>query len=103
MNDINPETAPIWDCLVNVIDPEAGINVIELGLIYKITAAEDRVHILMTMTSPACPMGDLLLSDIEIAVKKVMPPTTEIDVELTFNPLWEPSMMTETAREHFGW
>lgn len=103
MNDINPEIAPIWACLSNVIDPEAGINVIELGLIYKITWLEDRVHILMTMTSPACPMGDLLLSDIELAVKDLVPATTKVDVELTFNPLWSPSMMTAAARDHFGW
>lgn len=103
MNDINPETAPIWDCLVNVIDPEAGINVIELGLIYKITSKEDSVCILMTMTSPACPMGDLLLSDIETAVKNVVSEATKINVKLTFTPLWSPSMMTDAARTHFGW
>jgi len=101
--DRDPNTEPLWNCLNTVIDPEAGINVMELGLIYKITRTENHVHILMTMTSPACPMGDLLLSDIETAVRKVVPATTKIDVELTFNPLWEPSMMTEAAREHFGW
>ncbi len=48
----------LWACLCNVMDPEVGINVVELGLIYKITVTNKDVHILMTMTSAACPMGD---------------------------------------------
>jgi metal-sulfur cluster biosynthetic enzyme len=93
----------LWSCLCNVIDPEAGINVVELGLIYKITVTKYDVHILMTMTSAACPMGDLLINDIEQAISQALPDVTTVNVELTFNPLWDPSMMSETARKHFGW
>jgi metal-sulfur cluster biosynthetic enzyme len=93
----------LWACLCNVMDPEVGINVVELGLIYKITVTNKDVHILMTMTSAACPMGDLLLGDVKQAICEVIPDGVKVNVELTFDPLWDPSMMSEIARKHFGW
>lgn len=98
-----PSKDEILDWLKAVIDPEAGINIVDMGLIYDIHIIEHTLQITMTMTSPACPVGDLLIEDVENCLRSHVLPDTHIKVELSFNPLWEPSMMSEAARESFGW
>ncbi len=89
--------------LKTVIDPEAGINIVDMGLIYDIQWEANKLTLIMTMTSPACPVGDMLLEEVETCLRSHSPPETHIEVELSFNPLWDPSMMSKTARETFGW
>lgn len=98
-----PSVDSIRQALREVIDPEVGMNIVELGLVYDIVVKPDLVHVLVTMTSPACPMGDMILDDIKAVLSKVLPPRTRLDVELTWSPPWEPSMMSEKARRHFDW
>ena len=98
-----PDKTVILSWLKTVIDPEAGINIVDMGLIYDVQYDSQQIMISMTMTSPACPVGDLLIEDVERCIRSHIPPETIIKVELTFNPLWEPAMMSEQARESFGW
>lgn len=91
------------EALHDVIDPEIGMNIVDLGLIYGITVEAGRARIDMTMTSPACPMGEMLLDEVEAALKKVLPTGWEFEIELVWEPPWSPALMSETARTQLGW
>src|SRR5512145_1028594 len=89
--------------LRQVIDPEVGVNIVDLGLVYRIDVGADEIHIEMTMTAPACPMGDMSRDDIDAALDAAIPPEVQLRVDLVWDPPWTPDMMTAEAREHFGW
>jgi metal-sulfur cluster biosynthetic enzyme len=89
--------------LRQVSDPEVGINIVDLGLIYRIDIAPQEIRITMTMTSPACPMGDMIMDDIDAVLDAALPPDIKVAVDLVWEPPWSPEMMTPEAREHFGW
>ncbi|KMQ71792.1 metal-sulfur cluster assembly factor [Chryseobacterium koreense] len=74
--------------LYEVMDPELMVNIIDLGLVYDIDfPAEDKVHVLMTLTSPFCPMGDAIKMGVTNALEKEFP-EIEVEIELTFEPAW---------------
>lgn len=75
--------------LKDVIDPEIGISIYDLELIRKISITENTVHILMTLTSPMCPFADIIISDITDGC--ILAGISEPEIELSFEPLWEPS------------
>ena len=93
----------VRDILRQVIDPEVGRDTVSLGLVYRVEVAPGSLVIEMTMTSPACPMGDMIVNDVHAALAKVLPNTIEPDIRLVWEPPWNPSMMDEAAKEHFGW
>jgi metal-sulfur cluster biosynthetic enzyme len=93
----------VRDVLRLVIDPEVGMNIVALGLVYRVDIAPGSLVIEMTMTSPACPMGDMIVDDVHAALAKVLPDTIEPDIRLVWEPPWNPSMMDEAAKRHFGW
>lgn len=93
----------VRDILRQVVDPEVGLNIVDLGLLYRVEATPQHVEIDMTMTSPACPMGDMILDDVHAALDAALPADCEKTVHLVWQPPWEPSMMAERARQHFGW
>ena len=98
-----PDADAIRAILRQVIDPEVGVNIVDLGLVYGVEVGADEIHIEMTMTSPACPMGDMILDDIDAALDAAIPPEVQLRVDLVWDPPWTPDMMTPEAREHFGW
>jgi len=89
--------------LRQVDDPEVGMNVVDLGLVYRIAVTSERIDVDMTMTTPACPMGDMILDAAHEAIRDVAPDDAQIEVHLVWDPPWDPSKMSEQAREHFGW
>lgn len=89
--------------LQGVIDPEVGVNIVDLGLVYGVTVVHRHARIDMTMTSPACPMGEMLLDEVEAALKKTLPAGWEFEIELVWEPPWSPALMSETARTQLGW
>lgn len=89
--------------LREVLDPEIGINIVDIGLIYRIEVGAGKVEVDMTMTSPACPMGDMLLEDVESAMQRCMPEGYVLELQLVWEPPWSPALMSEDARSHFGW
>lgn len=96
----------VWKQLRTCFDPEIPINVVELGLVYdcEIERLEDgsrKVNIKMTLTAPACGMGDILVDDVRTKVERV-PTVTEADVDLVFDPPWNQSMMSDAARLETG-
>lgn len=98
-----PEAEVFWQALRQVIDPEVGMNIVELGLIYRLALGAQTLEVDMTMTSPACPMGEALLEDVEAALKKALPAGWALDLALVWEPPWSPERMSEEARAHFGW
>ncbi len=95
----------VWAALSTCFDPEIPVNIVDLGLIYRcqITPLEDgnRVDVVMTLTAPGCGMGPILVEDVRaklLAVRNV----TEVNVELVFDPPWDRSMMSETAKLQLG-
>ncbi len=86
--------------LREVIDPEIGANIVDLGLIYKMEWENGLPKIVMTWTTPMCPVGPIILADIEKKVKELGYP--DVIIELTFDPPWEPKMMSETLKVKYG-
>ena len=83
--------------LKNIYDPEIPVNIYDLGLIYEIDYTPDGVAtIRMTLTAPNCPMADMLVEDVNIQVGKVKG-VKSVNVILTFDPVWDKSMMSEEA------
>jgi metal-sulfur cluster biosynthetic enzyme len=96
----------VRDALRTVIDPEAGINIVELGLVYRIEIVDSDAQVVrvdLTMTSPTCPMGDMILDEAQQAVSSALPPGFSLDLQLVWEPPWGPERMSETARRTFGW
>ena len=92
----------IIESLREVYDPEIPINVYDLGLIYEINVLKSsKIHILMTLTSPTCPTADYIKEMISDAVSAV-DGVSSVEIELTFEPLWNPDMVTDEAKEELG-
>jgi FeS assembly SUF system protein len=88
--------------LKEVYDPEIPVNVYDLGLIYNVDVDDNnQANILMTLTAPGCPVVDVLVEDITQAAQSVEG-IEKVDVELTFEPPWDKSMMSEEARLELG-
>lgn len=88
--------------LRTVIDPEVGMNIVDLGLVYDLSLLEDTVRVDLTMTSPACPMGELIVDEARAALARVQPAAT-IVIHLVWEPPWDPSRISEGARARLGW
>ncbi len=93
--------------LQNVIDPEIGLDIVNLGLVYRVDVIEDgkKVDIDMTLTTPACPAGPQILEQARqevFALKDVYKDLEDVAINLVWTPFWNPSMMTEDAREELG-
>jgi FeS assembly SUF system protein len=92
----------IIERLKDVFDPEIPVNIYDLGLIYNVDVGDDnKANIIMTLTAPGCPVADILVEDVRQAALAV-DSIAEADVELTFEPPWEKSMMSEEARLELG-
>ena len=95
----------IWDQLRTCYDPEIPIDIVELGLIYNcnVTPLEEgnQVDIIMTLTAPGCGMGEFLTDDVRSKISS-LPNVTQVNVELTFDPPWNQTMMSEAARLQTG-
>lgn len=98
-----PTEEAIRDALRYVVDPEVGLNVVDLGLVYGVEVSEGRIAVRMTMTTPACPVADTLVESARAAVSAAAPTIPDIEVELVWDPPWSPDMMSEIARDHLGW
>ena len=98
-----PSPDSLREALRAVIDPEAGMNVVDLGLVYDVAVSADGVRVVMTTTSPACPVGELIADEVEAALRAALPADMSVDVALTWSPGWDSSMMSDVARRHFGW
>jgi len=103
----------VYSCLSEVIDPELNIDIVSMGLIYDVTlstvqeesGAQNKIHILMTLTTPGCPLAGVLKEMVESAMSDLedINPKKDVDVEITFDPPWMMDMMTDEARAELGY
>ena len=92
----------VLDMIRTCYDPEIPVNIYELGLIYEVNINEDfDVHVLMTLTSPSCPVAETLPPDVEEKIRGV-DGVKSAKVEITFEPTWDQSMMSEEAKLELG-
>jgi metal-sulfur cluster biosynthetic enzyme len=92
----------VRDNLKNVYDPEIGINVVDLGLVYDIDVADaGDVLVTMTLTSLGCPLGPVIVQEVTNALSD-LPSLGAVDVKLVWSPPWSPDMMSEEARDELG-
>ncbi|EEF27099.1 conserved hypothetical protein [Ricinus communis] len=99
----NPVVASAYEALHQVIDPEIGENIVDLGLIYGIEVAGNVVVIRLTMTSMACPMGDMIIDDVMKILSSALPQEMQFEIRLVWDPLWTPEMISPEARNRLGW
>jgi len=105
-----PDEGELLAALREVNDPEVGFNIVDLGLVYGVEALPQesdsgrlRARVRMTMTSPACPLGDHLADAVREALRARFPEIAEVEVEMVWDPPWTPERMSEQARGFFGW
>ena len=92
----------IYELLKQVIDPEIGLDIINLGLVYNIVYdGKKHIYIEMTLSTPACPLSDALVSNVKNIIQKYYPGYTA-DVELTFDPPWDTSMISDEGKKFLG-
>lgn len=92
----------IIDTIKTVYDPEIPIDIYELGLIYDVFVNEDRqVKILMTLTTPNCPVAESMPAEVEQKLKSI-PEVTDVEVEMTFDPPWNQDLISEVGRFELG-
>jgi metal-sulfur cluster biosynthetic enzyme len=96
-----PDQALIYEKLKQIYDPEVGINIVDMGLIYSLDIAENKVEITMTLTSPGCPAGPQILSQVDSQVK-TLDDVEDVDIKVVWSPPWSPDMLSEEARDQLG-
>jgi metal-sulfur cluster biosynthetic enzyme len=95
--------ATVTAALERVIDPEVAMNIVDVGLVYGVAVKDDRMDVLVTMTSAACPVADVIVEDIEFQLDQSLPEHLKIHVELVWEPAWTPQRMSAKARLLMGW
>ena len=104
MNDNEIARLALIDALHDVLDPETGVNLMDLGLIYAVefAPADGLASVTMTLTTPACPAGDVMLEGVERRLAQV-PGVKCVNVRLTFEPKWTPERITPDGKLQLGW
>ncbi|MBR6886463.1 MAG: DUF59 domain-containing protein [Bacteroidales bacterium] len=99
---LQPLYAAVIAALKEVYDPEIPVNIYDLGLVYELNISKaGEVSILMTFTAPNCPMADQVIGEVQSGVESV-PGVTKCSIDLTFEPEWDKSMLSEEARVELG-
>lgn len=94
---------PLLAALHRVVDPEVAMTIVDVGLVYGVTVTPGRLHVLLTMTSAACPVTDLIVEEVQAELDKVVPDGMEIAVELVWEPPWTTDRMSPRAKAFMGW
>ncbi len=97
-----PDPAAILERLRGVIDPELGVGIVDLGLVYGVQVCGPVVRVRMTTTTPACPIGEYLAGAVRQAVVEGGG-VLGVDVQLTHEPRWSPDAMSKAAKARLGW
>lgn len=99
MIHLKPEE--IRELLREVYDPELGVNIVDLGLVYEIRNDDGDVYVRMTLTTPGCPLHDTIVSAVE-RVLEGQPGIRSVKVDIVWNPPWSPDKMSEEAKRQLG-
>ncbi len=91
----------VYEAIKEIIDPEIGINIVDMGLIYDVDINETTVDITMTLTSPGCPAGGQLVNGTQ-HVTQQLDGVEEVNVSVVWTPRWTPELMSEDAKDELG-
>lgn len=92
----------VYEKLYDVYDPELGINIVDLGLVYDVEIIDDkRVNVTMTLTTPGCPLHDSISTGVRNAVHRIEG-VELVHVDLVWTPAWNPEMMSDAAKAQLG-
>jgi metal-sulfur cluster biosynthetic enzyme len=94
---------PVEAALRRVVDPEVAMTIVDVGLVYAVHVEPGRWHVVMAMTSAACPVTDVILDETQDELERIAPGDTAIDVELVWEPAWTPERMSARAKAMMGW
>lgn len=92
----------VLEALREVIDPELGMNIVDLGLIHDVRVEDGRVRVVMTMTSAACPLHAYLTSAAEAVIQERVAGVKSVQIEMVWDPPWHPGMMSDAARRQLS-
>jgi metal-sulfur cluster biosynthetic enzyme len=92
----------VREALREVIDPELGENLVDLGLVYGVTVEGSYVAVDLTLTTPGCPLHASLHAAAERAIRLMVPGVEHVHVQLVWEPLWSPELMSEAAKRRLG-
>ncbi len=92
----------VLSALETVVDPEMGINIVDLGLIYDVRSSEGHITVEMTLTTPRCPLAGMIVGEAEQAVRVVAGREDCVEIVLVWDPPWTPERMSEEAKGQFG-
>jgi len=95
-------TKQIEEKLKEVIDPELGVNIVDLGLVYDLRVSNNEVVVVMTLTSPGCPLGAVIDQEVREKIKEIKG-VKSVRLEITFEPVWTPEKMSKEAKAKLGW
>jgi metal-sulfur cluster biosynthetic enzyme len=99
---VHPFESRCYELLRDVYDPELNISIIDLGLVYEIHYSEDTgIKIVITLTTPGCPLGDAIINNIEEVIR-IEYPSVPVDVKLTWEPEWTTDFINEEGRKQLG-
>jgi metal-sulfur cluster biosynthetic enzyme len=96
-----PTRDDVIEALRSVEDPELGMDIVELGLLYDVEVAGPRVHVTYSLTSMGCPVGPMIEQNVEEVVRS-LPGVEDVETELTWDPPWTPDKMSEDAKFILG-
>ena len=96
-----PGQEAVYELLKQVYDPEVGINIVDMGLIYGVEIEGKKIGLIMTLTSPACPAGPHILNEVDGKLKE-MEGIEDVDISVVWTPPWSPDMLTDDAKDQLG-
>ena len=98
-----PTQDEVMNALKAVYDPEIGINIVDLGLVYGVETENNDVRVNMTLTSPACPLGPIIQTQAKAILTSQFEDVEDVDIHLVWNPPWDPrTMASEEAKLELG-
>jgi metal-sulfur cluster biosynthetic enzyme len=92
----------IYELLHEVLDPEVGVNIVDLGLVFGVRFTAGTVRIRMTLTTPGCPLGGYIDESIRQTLTR-LPDVDDTEMDLVWEPAWGPHLMTDEAKRQLGW
>src|SRR5262249_36858291 len=93
---------PIEQALRRVVDPEVAMTIVDVGLVYGVSVTPERLHVLLTMTSAACPVTDVIVEDVGAELDTMAPAGMAVDIELVWEPPWTTDRMSARAKAFMG-
>ncbi len=93
---------PVWDALRGIYDPELCLDVVSMGLVYRLERLDDRVLIEMTLTTPGCPVSESLPQMARMAAEEALAGSLPVDLQVVWDPPWSPAMMSDDAARVLG-